>query len=133
MTAKVTGYRPLDDNYIASLAFGSVCLKIKDLINREFEKYENDALAEPSFLGYILALRGVVSAAETRREIDVRMVEAWKDRYIKWHKRFGSGIKVARGVSRDKLLEMAVCEFDNLIRAIRGEPIVKYSPDERKH
>lgn len=117
----IYGPGPLQ-NQSAAEEYGVATLFLEKRIAQWLDKFQNLGVAEPSMMGCVVALRVLAEAQPRLASAGLRddVVEGWRDRYLAWLQKFRSKIKVARGVSKEQMAELARKEFDALIRALRS-------------
>lgn len=119
----IESYDPLIGNYVAGAKYVAACSQIAASIDDWFARYRDAPVEEPGILGFVIALRGAFSSATRPHEfcVGTKRVKSWKDQYSEWFHRYGSKIKVRRGIDRAKLLQIATEEFDNLLAVMTAK------------
>ena len=116
----IYGDEPLK-NENASDCFGVVAILIEERINEWFEQNQDRGMSEPGVVGFVVALRLLVQAEPMNCSVSLRasLVEKWKQQYAEWIDKFGSKVRVKRGVDRDLMWQKALGEFDLILKALK--------------
>lgn len=115
----IYGPGPLE-NQSAAVEYGVATLFLEKRIAQWLDKFQDMGVVEPGVMGNVVALR-VLAQAQPRLAaagLRIDVVELWRDRYLAWLEKFGSKVKVSRGVSKAEIARRARAEFDALIRAL---------------